>query len=86
MAKAKYDPLFERLCRAPDGPLTLSMDEIDGLVRGLPASARAQRAWWKNDPSRAQAKAWLNAGREVDAVDVDTGRVSFGAATWRRGS
>ena len=85
MAKAKYDPLFEALCRAPDGPLTMSIDEVDRLV-ALPASAKTQRAWWKNDPHRAQAKAWLNAGREVVAVDPAAGVVEFSAATWRRGS
>ena len=85
---AKYDPLFERLCRAPDGPLELTFDEIDALVRGLPASARRFPSWWSNDVggSHAQAKAWINAGREVQRVDVTAGKVTFGPARWTRGA
>ena len=84
-AVAKYDPLFEALCRAADGPLTMTIDDIDALV-SLPSTAKSQRAWWKNDPTKPQAKAWLNAGREVVTVDPSGGTVQFSAATWRRGS
>jgi hypothetical protein len=84
---AKYDALFEHLCRADDGELVLSFAELDGLVGGLPASANRNRAWWGNEASgrHVHAKAWLNAGREV--IDVDLGSsVQFSAARWRRGS
>ena len=85
---AKYDPLFEHLCRAPDGPLEVTFEEIDTLVRGLPPSARRLRAWWTNEVGgrHVQARAWLNAGREVVAVDVPAGKVTFGPARWTRGS
>lgn len=85
---AKYDPLFEHLCRLPDGPVELSFDEVDQLVGGLPVSAERQRAWWANeaDGRRAQAKAWRNAGREVTDVDLAARVVRFSGATWRRGS
>jgi hypothetical protein len=86
---AKYDPLFEFLCRAGDGALEMSIDDISVLVRGLPASALTRRSWWGNDaagPQNVQARAWLNAGREVDSVDLDRGIVRFSAAGWRRGA
>jgi hypothetical protein len=32
VAVAKYDPLFEFLCRADDGAVTLTFDAIEALV------------------------------------------------------
>ena len=86
---AKYDPLFEFLCRAGDGPVAMSFDEIERLVGRLPASASKFKQWWENEAiggRHVQAKAWLNAGREVEGVDVDRRSVRFSAAGWRRGS
>lgn len=85
---AKYDRLFEHLCRAGDDPLDMTFDEISALVGGLPATATRQRNWWANDTSGrvAHAKAWGNAGREVVAVDLDRRVVSFSAARWNRGA
>ena len=85
---AKYDRLFEHLCRLPDGPAALSFDEVAGLVGGLPASAERSRVWWGNDPGgrNPQAKAWLDAGRRVAEVDFAARVVRFTAAEWRRGS
>jgi hypothetical protein len=84
----KYDPLFEFLCRAGDGPVELDFDQIERLVGPLPRSARELSAWWANDQQgpHAQARAWLNAGREVESVDRAARRVRFSAAGWRRGS
>lgn len=41
----KYDPLFEYLSRAGDGPVELHFDEIERLVGPLPASASKHPAW-----------------------------------------
>jgi hypothetical protein len=85
---AKYDKLFEWLCQQPDQAVELAFTDIDHLVGGLPASARRHRAWWANeiDGAHVQASAWLNAGREVDSVDVNAARVRFTRAHWRRGA
>jgi hypothetical protein len=86
---AKYDPLFEYLCKAGDGPVTLAFDEIERLVGLLPVSATKHRAWWVNEAGagrQVHAKAWLNSGREVESVDMTARRVRFGPAQWRRGS
>ena len=85
---AKYDPLFEHLCRVGDTPVVMTFDEIDALVGGLPP-ASGQQAWWANESGGArhvQARAWLNAGREVEHVDRQGRRVRFSAPTWRRGA
>ena len=85
---AKYDPLFRRLCQTPDEPIGLTFDAIAQLVGGLPKSALKYRPWWGNevDGRHMQAQAWLNAGREVEAVDLDARAVRFGPAAWRRGA
>ena len=86
---SKYDPLLEYLCRAGIGPVEMTFAEIADLVGPLPASAVTHQAWWANESEsgrHVQARAWLNAGREVERVDQATGRVRFSAATWRRGS
>lgn len=85
---AKYDPLFEHLSRAGDATVTLTFDDIEALVGPLPPSATRHEAWWSNDAGggHVQARAWLGAGREMVAVDRDARRVTFSAATWRRGS
>lgn len=73
----KYDPL-RVLLQAHDGPqLTLSFAEIAAAVGGLPASANTHRAWWANDPSHVQARAWLDAGFAVESVEPGAGRVQF---------
>ncbi len=85
----KYDPLFEYLCRADDGRLEMTFSDIERLVGPLPASASAHPAWWANEAEGGrhfQARAWLNAGRQVESVDRIGPRVVFSAATWRRGS
>ena len=89
VAVAKYDPLFEHLCRAPDAPVEMTFDEIAALVDGLPPSAARYPAWWANEAAgsrHVQARAWLNAGREVERVDRAAGRVRFSAPTWLRGA
>ena len=85
----KYDPLFEYLCRAGDGPVELHFDEIERLVGPLPASASKHSAWWANEAvggRHVQAHAWVNAGREVESVDPASRRVRFTGARWQRGS
>jgi hypothetical protein len=86
---AKYDQLFEFLCRAGDDAVEMSFDQIEELVGPLPASARQRTAWWSNElagASNAQASAWTRAGREVESVDRSAERVRFSRAGWRRGA
>ena len=89
VAVAKYDSLFNFLCQSDDGSVELTFEAIERLVGALPASARTHQAWWANEPEgtrHVQAKAWMNAGREVVSADRARERVRFSAATWRRGS
>jgi hypothetical protein len=56
----------------------LSFARIDGLIgSNLPMSAYRNEAWWKNSPSIAHARAWLDAGWEVQEVNLKEGFVMF---------
>jgi hypothetical protein len=55
----------------------MTFDEVDQLVGGLPPSSRRWAAWWANDPTHVQARAWLEVGRRVDTVDLRAGWVAF---------
>lgn len=79
--RGSYQPLSAHLqeARGPRVVLTFSgMERI--LGRALPASARKHRAWWANEQSgsHSHARAWMDVGWRVEAVDFDAGRVEFG--------
>jgi len=86
---AKYDSLFRFLCESADAPVVMTFAEIERLVGPLPASARRYQVWWSNEAQgtqHVQARAWMNAGREVESVDRTAERVRFSAPSWRRGA
>lgn len=72
---ARYQPLTDRLQETDQDRQTLTFDELDALVGGLPASARRHRAWWANeaDPRAPQKRAWVTAGYRVDDVSPSVG-------------
>jgi hypothetical protein len=73
----KYEPLRRVLETAPH-PVSLTFEAISELVGGLPPSSAARRQWWENHRrSHAQAAAWLDVEREVLAVDLRRGIVTF---------
>ena len=56
----------------------LSFARIDGLIgSNLPMRAYRDEAWWRNSRSVANAKAWLDAGWEVQEVNLREGFVVF---------
>jgi hypothetical protein len=60
------------------GLVKLSFARIDGLIgSNLPMSAYRDEAWWSNSPPAAHAKAWLDAGWEVQEVNLKEGYVVF---------
>ena len=75
---AKYDLLVEHLNRSGADEVTISFDEVDDLVEGLPPSAYERAQWWANDSvGPAQSKTWLNAGWRVATHDLPQGWVTF---------
>jgi hypothetical protein len=60
------------------GLVKLSFARIDGLIgSNLPMGAYRDEAWWSNSPANARAKAWLEAGWEVQEVNLKEGYVVF---------
>ena len=56
----------------------LSFARIDGLIgSNLPMNAYRDPAWWSNNSSSAHVKAWLNAGWEMQEVNLKEGYVIF---------
>jgi hypothetical protein len=77
---SKYDGLESHLKfrAAFTGLVKLSFARIDGLIgSNLPMSAFKDEAWWSNSSSSAHAKAWLEAGWEVQEVNLKEGCVTF---------
>jgi hypothetical protein len=57
--------------------LDLTLDEIEEVIgESLPAIARFP-SWWRNDPRRTHARAWLTAGWEVSEMRSAAGVVTF---------
>jgi hypothetical protein len=75
VAMAKYDPLRDLLHLGDDRELMF--DEVADLVGGLPSSAYRHQEWWSNetDGRHVQARAWLDAGMQVESVDLAARRV-----------
>ena len=58
--------------------VTLKFARIDGLIgTNLPMAAYRDPLWWSNASSSLHAKAWLNAGWEVQEVNFKEGTVTF---------
>lgn len=51
--------------------ITLTYAEIESILGfELPEAAYKHRSWWGNDPSATQSHAWLNAGWQVDRIEL----------------
>jgi hypothetical protein len=56
----------------------LSFARIDGLIgSNLPMTAYREEAWWSNCASSAHTRGWLDAGWEVQEVNLKEGYVVF---------
>lgn len=56
----------------------LSFARLDGIIRNnLPMAAYKSEEWWANNPSNVHAKGWLDAGWNVESVDLKQGFIVF---------
>ena len=76
---SKYYPLFEYLQSSGQDEITLTFAGIETLLGlELPPSARSRRAWWSNRSKGAlQASAWMEAGYQVEDLDLEREQVTF---------
>jgi hypothetical protein len=77
---SKYDGLTRHLKfrAAFTNVVKLNFARMDGLIgSNLPMEAYRDESWWSNSPSTAHAKGWLDAGWEVQEVNLKEGVVVF---------
>lgn len=79
---AKYDPLARYLRSRTEPELTVTFTEIERIIDAtLPASAREQPVWWRNDltpyRSSVQSRAWVSSGYAAELIDIDEQWVTF---------
>jgi hypothetical protein len=77
---SKYDGLTRHLKfrAAFTNIVKLTFARIDGLIgTNLPMEAYRDESWWSNSPSTAHAKSWLNAGWEIQELNLKEGIVTF---------
>jgi len=56
----------------------LTFARIDGLIgENLPMEAYKTESWWENSPTAVHARGWLEAGWEVQQVNLKEGKVIF---------
>ena len=74
----RYVPLGKHLQKQSQKSVTLTFKQIEAIIgRRLPASAFIHPAWWANDITHVQAKAWLSAGREVNPANPSKRTATF---------
>ncbi|HMM55093.1 MAG TPA: hypothetical protein PKC23_08765 [Candidatus Desulfobacillus sp.] len=78
----KYAPLTFALNSLPSTryDATMTFDEIQSIIGSrLPPSASRFRPWWANQTNQnhSQARAWMDAGFQVDSIDLAHGWVRF---------
>lgn len=80
----KYAPVAEFLIRRGEGRVRLGFDEVEAILgTALPRSAVDYQAWWANDPTHSQARAWLDAGWQTENLNLSGRTVEFVRAATR---
>ena len=74
---SKYQRLADHLSGHTAREWRGSFNDVEQVLGApLPKTARSGVAWWANDETKAQAKAWLAAGWQVMDVDPKAGTVT----------
>jgi len=75
---AVYAPMMRFLTGQASDRVRLNFQEVERILgRPLPKSAGDYQAWWANDPTHSQAKAWLKAGWQTENLNLDGRTVEF---------
>ena len=75
----KYEPLADHLRKLGYGQVRMKFEEIEKVLGfPLPPSSRNHRAWWSNNPSNnVMTHAWIGAGYQTEAVDMEQRKLVF---------
>ena len=79
---SQYEPLYTWLNGNPNQRVNATFHELETVLGvHLPSRARKRRQWWANEPARTtkhiQCRAWLQAGFNVEQVDLENEIVTF---------
>ena len=75
---ARYNPLRDYLASYRASQLNLTFGYIESILKfELETAAYTFKSWWENDRKNPQAMAWLEAGWEVEDVDLQREGVVF---------
>lgn len=75
---SKYDDLKIFLISSNKSVIKLSFSEIENILNStLPRSAYVHTAWWANDNSHCQSKAWISAGYSTKNLNLAEKSVCF---------
>jgi hypothetical protein len=74
----KYAPIADFLVDQSADRVRLNFEALERLLGApLPKSADEYQAWWANDASHSQAKAWLEAGWQTENLNLVGRTVEF---------
>lgn len=74
----KYAPIADFLVDQSADRVRLDFEALEKLLGApLPRSADEYQAWWANDASHSQAKAWLDAGWQTENLNLAGRTVEF---------
>ncbi len=75
---ARYNPLRDYLASYRASQLNLTFGYIESILKfELETAAYTFKSWWENNRQNPQAMAWLEAGWEVEDVDLQREGVVF---------
>ena len=75
---ARYNPLRDYLASYRAAQLNLTFGYIESILKfELEKAAYTFKSWWENDRRNPQAMSWLEAGWEVEDVDMQREGVVF---------
>ena len=73
-----YAPVMQFLIAQATDRVRLDFQQVERILgRALPKSAGDYQAWWANDPTHSQAKAWLEAGWQTENLNLGGRTVEF---------
>jgi hypothetical protein len=80
-----YEPISRFLARAKQRSISLTFDQIEGILRRpLPRSAYTHSAWWSNNTEgHSHARSWVEAGWRTENVDLKAQSIVFSRAVPR---
>ena len=74
----KYQKLYKYLCGLDAQEWRATVADVEAVVgKPLPPSAFNYQAWWANDISHVQGRAWLAARWETARVNIEAKTVLF---------